>query len=80
MVPQPPIICRKNPAIAEKEAQLQLVITAILNGEHTCYSTHIAFNIPLQTLYYQMRENRKPYNQAHDSEQILTHAEEKELV
>ena len=71
---------RKNLATAEKEAQLQLAITAVLNGEHTCHSAHIAFGVPRRTLYYHMKENRKPCNQAHKREQILTHAEEKELV
>src|SRR5271170_7723293 len=71
---------RKNPLMAEKEAQLQLAVTAVLNKEHTCHSAAIAFAVPRRTLYYRVKENRKPRNQAHESEQILTHAEEKELV
>jgi helix-turn-helix, Psq domain len=71
---------RKNPLAAEKEAQLQLAITAVLNNEHTCHSAAIAFAVPRRTLYYRVKENRKPRNQAHESEQILTHTEEKELV
>ena len=68
---------RKNPLAAEKEAQLQLAITAVLNKEHTCHSAAIAFAVPRRTLYYRVKENRKPRNQAHESEQILTHAEKK---
>src|SRR5439155_11768894 len=55
-------------------------VTAVLNKEHTCHSAAIAFNVPRRTLYYRVKENRKPRNQAHERDQNLTHAEEKELV
>ena len=70
----------KDPHAVEKEAQLQEAITAVLNGEHTCHSAAIAFNVTRRTLYTRVNGNVKPCNQAHKSEQNLTHAEEKELV
>jgi hypothetical protein len=57
---------RKNPVAAEKEAQLRLAITAVLNGEHSCHFAHLAFGVPRRTLYYRVKENRKPRNQAHE--------------
>ena len=35
----------KDSDAVEKEAQLQKAITTILNGEHTCHSAAIAFNV-----------------------------------
>ena len=70
----------KDPHAAEKEAQLQKAITAVQNGEHTCHSAAIAFNVTRRTLYARINQNAKPRNQAHESEQNLTHVEEKELV
>jgi hypothetical protein len=70
----------KNPLAAEKEAQLQLAIAAVLNGEYTCHSAAIAFNVPRRTLYNRVNGNMKPRNQAHERDQNLTHDEEKELV
>lgn len=70
----------KNPDAAEKEARLQEAITAVRKGEHTCHSASIAFDVVRRTLYGRVKENRKPYNQAHERDQNLTHVEEKELV
>ena len=70
----------KNALAPEKEAQLQLAIATVLNHEHTCHSAAIAFSVPRRTLYNRVNGNLKPRNQAHESDQNLTHAEEKELV
>ena len=70
----------KNPDAVEKEARLQEAIIVIQKDEHTCHSTHIAFDVPHHTLYGHVKENRKPHNLAHEKDQILTHVEEKELV
>ena len=70
----------KNKLAAKKEAQLQLAIAAVSNHEHTCHSAAIAFDVPRRTLYNRVTKNMKPRNQAHESDQNLTHAEEKELV
>ena len=70
----------KNPDTADKEARLQEAITTVQNKEHTCHSTTITFNVPRRTLYDRVNENRKACNQAHESDQVLTHVEEKELV
>jgi helix-turn-helix, Psq domain/Tc5 transposase DNA-binding domain len=70
----------KNPKAAAKEARLQEAITSVLNGEHTCHSAAIAFNVPRRTLYDRVNGNKKRHNQAHEHDQNLAHAEEKELV
>lgn len=70
----------KDKLAAEKEAQLQLAIAAVLNGEHTCHTAAIDFVVPRRTLYYRVKEKKKPRNQAHERDQNLTHAEEKELA
>ena len=70
----------KNKLAAEKEAQLQLAIAAISNREHTCHSAAIAFDVPHRILYNHITGNMKSHNQAHESDQNLTHAEEKELI
>jgi DDE superfamily endonuclease/Tc5 transposase DNA-binding domain/helix-turn-helix, Psq domain len=69
-----------NPNAAEKEARLQEAIAAVLNDKHTCHSAAIVFNVPRRTLYDRVKGNKKPRNQAHEPDQNLTHAEEKELV
>ena len=79
-VPLPTMTRAKNPDTADKEARLQEAITAVQNKEHTCHSAAIAFNVPCRTLYGRVNENRKACNQAHESDQVLTHVEEKELV
>jgi helix-turn-helix, Psq domain len=70
----------KNPNAAEKEARIREAITAVLNDEYTCHSAAIAFNVPRRTLYDCVKGNKKPRNQAHERDQNLTYAEEKELV
>jgi DDE superfamily endonuclease/Tc5 transposase DNA-binding domain/helix-turn-helix, Psq domain len=72
--------CPNNPNAAEKEARLQEAIAAVLNDKHTCHSAAIVFNVPRRTLYDRVKGNKKPRNQAHELDQNLTHAEEKELV
>lgn len=70
----------KNPLAAEKEARYQEAIAAIRKGQHTCHSAAIAFNLPRSTLYTRVNGGIQPRNLAHESEQILSHAEERELV
>ena len=70
----------KDQAAAEKEARLQEAIAAVKAKEHTCYSAAKAFNVPPRTLYDRVNGGKKPRNQAHERDQNLTHAEEKELV
>src|SRR5271169_5832223 len=54
----------KNPDTAENEAKLQ----------------EAAFDVRRSTLYDRVKYGKKPRNQAHEDDQNLTHAEEKELV
>ena len=70
----------KNPAAIEKEARLQEAITAVLKKKHTCNSAANAFNVPRRTLYHRVKENMQSRNKAHEDKQLLSHAEEKELV
>jgi helix-turn-helix, Psq domain/Tc5 transposase DNA-binding domain len=71
---------RKDPAATEKETRLQEAIAAVKRKEHTCYSAAKAFDVPSRTLYDRVDGGKKPRNQAHERDQVLTHAEEKELV
>src|SRR5271154_4727399 len=80
LVSPPPMTRLQNNLAAEKEAQLQLAIAAVLNNEHTCHSAAIAFGVPRRTLYNRVNGNMKARNQAHERDQNLTHAEEKELT
>ena len=70
----------KDQAAAEKEAWLQEAITAVKSKQHTCCSAAKGFNIPPRTLYDRVNGGKKPRNQAHERDQNLIHAEEKELV
>jgi DDE superfamily endonuclease/Tc5 transposase DNA-binding domain/helix-turn-helix, Psq domain len=70
----------KDIAAAEKEAQLQAAITAVLNKEYTCHTAATVFNVPRRTLYDRVNGMKKARNKAHERDQILTHAEEKVLV
>jgi hypothetical protein len=79
-VPAPPMTRPKDQAAAEKEARLQEAIAAVKNGQQTCYTAAKAFKVPPRTLYDRVNGNKKPRNQAHESDQNLNHAEEKELV
>jgi len=70
----------RNPLAVEKEAQLQKAINAIRKGQYTCHSAALAFNVSRTTLYARVNGGRKPRNVSHESEQILSHAEERELI
>ena len=67
-----------NQDAIEKEARLQEAMTVVLAKKHTAASTTHAFNIPHQTLYDRL-DGKPPRNKAHETE-LLSHAEEKELV
>jgi hypothetical protein len=54
-------------------------MAAVLAKKHNPSSTAHAFNIPRQTLYNQL-DRKPPRKKAHETEQLLSHAEEKELV
>jgi Tc5 transposase DNA-binding domain/helix-turn-helix, Psq domain len=69
----------KLQALIEKEARLQEAVTAVRNKQHTCHSAALAFKVPRQTLYDRVK-GKPPRNKAHEAEQLLSHAEEKELV
>ena len=60
-------------------ARLQEAMTAVLAKKHNASSALHAFNIPRQTLYDRL-DGKPPHNKAHETEQLLSHAEEKELV
>lgn len=70
----------KDVTTAEKEARMQEAIAAVNNKECTCYTAAKRFNVPPRTLYDRVNGGKKPRNQAHEQDQILIHAEEKELV
>jgi len=70
----------RDPLAAEKEAQLQKAINAVRKGQSTCHSAALAFNVSRTTLYARVNGGRKPCNLSHKSEQILSHAEERELI
>ena len=69
----------KNQEAIEKEARLQEAMATVLAKKHTATSAALAFNVPHSTLYDQLDE-KPPCNKAHETEQLLSHAEEKELV
>src|SRR5436190_11010320 len=63
----------------EKEARLQESLGAVSNKKYTIPSAAHTFNVPRQTLYDRMN-GKPPSNKAHETEQLLSHPEEKELV
>ena len=67
-----------NPILIKKEARLQEAVATVLSGKHTSHSAAIAFNVPHQTLYDWLK-GKPPLNQAHEADQLFSHAEEKEL-
>src|SRR5271169_6401794 len=71
--------CPKNQEAIEKEARLQEAMAAVLAKKHTAASAALAFNVPCSTLYDRL-DGKPPRNKAHETEQLLSHAEEKELV
>jgi hypothetical protein len=68
-----------NQEAIEKEVRLQETMTAVLAKKYTTSSTTHIFNIPHQILYNQF-DKKLPCNKAHETEQLLSHAEEKELL
>ena len=69
----------KNQEAIEKEARLQEAMATVLAKKHTATSAALAFNVPHSTLYDRL-DGKPPHNKAHETEQLLSHAEEKELV
>ena len=69
----------KEQELIEKEARLQGAMAAVSSKQHTVPSAACAFNVPRQTLSDWIIGN-PPRNKAHKTEQLLSHAEEKELV
>jgi hypothetical protein len=69
----------KNQEAIEKETRLQETMTTVSAKKHNTSSATHAFNIPRQTLYDRL-DGKPPRNKAHETEQLLSHAEEKELV
>jgi len=70
----------KNPHLIEKEARLQEAIDAVLSKKYKCHTAALAFKVPRRMLYDRVNGNRKFRPQAHELAQILSNAEEKELV
>ena len=70
----------KNDSPIEKEARLQEAIKAVRKKQYSCHTAAIVFNVRRRTLYDRVKKNRNPCNLAHEHNQNLTHAEEKELV
>ena len=65
--------------MAEKEPKLQAAITSVKDGKKTAAAAIRDFNIPRKTFYRRVA-GIPPRNKAHENDQHLTHAEEKELV
>ena len=70
---------RKNPEVARKEAKLQEALAGVHSGQYKVDAAVAKFGVSRRTLYTRMT-GTLPRNQAHEAEQILSHAEEKELV
>ena len=64
---------------AEKEARVQAALTAVRNKEKTASEAIRDFDIPRQTFYDRVN-GKLPRNLAHENTQLLSHAQEKELV
>jgi helix-turn-helix, Psq domain len=58
---------------------MQEAVAAVQSGQHNPNSAANEFKVARQTLYDRLN-GKLPRNRAHESEQILSHAEEKELV
>ena len=71
--------CPKNPKTAENEVRLQEALRAVHSGQYTCYTASQTFNVPRQTLYDSMK-GKLPRAISQEQQQVLSHAEEKELV
>jgi transposase len=59
---------------------MQEAIAAVEKKGCTYYTAAKRFNVAHRTVYDRVNGGKKPRNQAHEQDQILTHAEEKELV
>ena len=70
---------RKNPKTHERDAKIEAALADVVNGQHNCNSASIAFNVSRQTLYDRMN-GAQPQRLAQEKQQVLSHAEEKELV
>ena len=70
---------RKNPESDEKEARIQLALTAMKNKKYKLRKVVHEFNIPRQTLYDRWK-GKSSRNKTQEQSQLLTHAEEKELI
>ena len=64
---------------AEKEARIQEALTAIRKGQYKCFQAARKFNIPPQTLSDRIK-GMLSAPLAQEKLQLLSHAEEKELV
>jgi len=69
-----------NPLAVQYEARLQEAIIAVGEKQQTCNSAALAFNVRRRTLYDRVNGNKKSRNKAHERDQLLSEAEEKELV
>ena len=65
--------------LLEKEAKLQEALAAVMNKQYIANSAALAFDVSHSTLYDRL-DGKSPRNKAHETEQLLSHAEEKELV
>jgi hypothetical protein len=71
---------RKNPDAAVKEAKIQAAIKGIESGLYqSAYHAHKELNITCSVLYARLN-GTMARNKAHEDQQNLTHAEEKELL
>ena len=64
---------------AEKEARVQEALTSIRSGQYNCFQAARTFNIPPQTLSDRVK-GASSRSLAQEQLQLLSHAEEKELV
>jgi hypothetical protein len=69
----------RNLESARKEARLQEALAAVRSEQHNVPSAAKEFGVSSRTLYDRVN-GVLPRNQAHEAEQILSKAEEKELV
>jgi len=70
---------RNQPNRAEKEARMQEALASVRSGQYNRSQAARTFNIPSQTLYDRMNGAlSRPL--AQEQLQLLSHAEEKELV
>ena len=70
----------KNPAVAAKEARFGEAIEGIKSGLYKSgYHAARELKLPCTVLYSRLNGTR-PRNKAHEDQQLLTHAEEKELL